>query len=183
MKLFFAALIVISVLIAQTSYEYVKAPKPVDYVDAKSFSGLWYEIARTDNSFETNCVGATAQYELTEELEYKVKNRCFDTEFNGDIIEYNGVAKPSDGNIMSQIDMTYFWIFTKQYRIIYIDKDYTTAVMVDNDMEYVWIMNRKPYMKKQKLKEVVSFLSNHMDTKELIYTVQHPKGKYAWIKN
>lgn len=177
MRLFFTVLIVFSVVIAQTSYVFAKAPKPVDYVDAKSFSGLWYEIARTENSFEKNCVAATAEYKLTNKLEYDVKNRCFDTVFDGKIIEYNGVAKASDGNIMSQIDMTYFWIFTKQYRIIYLDKDYSSAVLVDNDMEYVWIMNREPFMKKEKLDSIVSFLSNHMNTKELIYTPQDPKGK------
>ncbi len=36
---------------------------------------------------------------------------------------------------MSQIDMTYFWIFTKQYRIIYLEKDYTSAIMVDSEMK------------------------------------------------
>ena len=176
MKLFFMVLIIISVVIANTSNSPVQAPKPVDYIDANSFSGLWYEIARTENSFEKGCVAATVEYKLTNKLEYEVKNRCFDTVFGGDIIEFNGVAKASDGNIMSQIDMTYFWIFTKQYRIIYLDKDYSSAVMVDKDMEYVWIMNREPFMKKEKLENIVSFLSNHMDIKELIYTPQDPKG-------
>ncbi|MGB6328581.1 MAG: lipocalin family protein [Halarcobacter sp.] len=177
MKLIFTTIFILSMLIANTSFDDIKAPKPVDYVDAKSFSGLWYEIARTENSFEKNCVGATVEYTLTQKLEYEVKNRCFNKVFNGNIIEYNGVAKASNGNIMSQIDMTYFWIFTKQYRIIYLSKDYSTAVMVDNDMEYVWVMNRKPFMKKENLDNIVSFLSNYMDTKELIFTPQNPKGK------
>lgn len=178
MKLFFAVIIVLSMLIAKTSDFDVKAPKPVDYVDAENFSGLWYEIARTPNNFEKNCVAATVEYNLVEKLEYRVKNRCFDTTIGGDIIEYNGRAKASNGNIMSQIDMTYFWIFTKQYRIIYLENDYTSAVMVDNDMEYVWIINREPFMKKEKLNNILTFLSNHMDTKDLIFTPQDPKGRY-----
>ncbi|PLY09855.1 MAG: hypothetical protein C0625_00360 [Arcobacter sp.] len=164
-------------VIAQTPDTYVKAPKPVSYVDAEKFSGLWYEIARTYNSFEKNCVGATVEYKLTKPLTYEIKNRCFDTSFGGKTIEYNGTAKPSNGNVMSQIDMTYFWIFTKEYRVIYLEEDYSSAVLVDKDMEYVWIMNREPFMKKKKLDTIVASLENHMDTSKLIYTPQEEQGQ------
>lgn len=178
MKLFFTAFFILSMVVAQTPDTYVKAPKPVDYVNAEKFSGLWYEVARTYNSFEKNCVAATVEYKLIEPLKYDIKNRCFDTTIGAKLIEYNGTAVPSNGNIMSQIDKTYFWIFTKEYRVIYLDEDYSSAVMVDKDMEYVWIMNRKPIMKKEKLENIVSFLSTYMDVSELIYTPQDPKGRY-----
>ncbi len=178
MKLFFILLFIFSVVIAQTPSEYLKAPKPVDYVSAEKFSGLWYEVARTYNSFEKDCVAATVEYKLVEDLKYEIKNRCFDTKIGGNIIEYNGTAEPSNGSIMSKIDMTYFWIFTKEYRIIYLDEDYSSAVMVDKDMEYVWIMNRKPFMKKEKLDNIVSSLSKYMDTSKLIYTPQDSQGRY-----
>lgn len=175
MKLLFTLIFILSMIIAQTPNSYVKAPQPVPYVDAKKFSGLWYEIARTYNSFEKDCVGATVEYKLQESLSYEIKNKCFDTQFNGKIIQYNGTAKPSNGNIMSQIDMTYFWIFTKEYRIIYLEKDYSSAILVDKDMEYVWIMNRSPFMDKKRLQSMVSFLDNYMDTSKLIYTPQKEK--------
>lgn len=176
MRLFFIILIILSVVIAKTSDVQTKAPKPVDYLDAKSFSGLWYEIARTENSFQRNCELATVQYNLKKDLHYEVINRCVDKKSEKKIIEYNGTAKASNGNIMSQIDMTYFWIFTKQYRIIYLTKDYTSAIMVDNDMEYVWIINRKPNIEKKTLDNMVSFLSDYMDTDKLIYTPEDLKG-------
>lgn len=178
MKLFFTCLFVLSVVLAQTSSQYVQAPKPVNYVDAKKFSGLWYEIARTYNSFEKDCVAATVEYELIEPLQYEVKNRCFDTKIGGKLIQYNGTAKPTNGNILSQIDMTYYWIFTREYRIIYLDEDYKTAVMVDKDMKYVWIMNREPFMKEEKLNTILASLEKHMDTSKLIYTPQDSKGRY-----
>lgn len=178
MKLFFTCLFVLSVVLAQTSSKYVQAPKPVNYVDAEKFSGLWYEIARTYNSFEKDCVASTVEYKLIETLKYEVTNRCFDTKIGGKLIQYNGTAKPTNGNILSQIDMTYYWIFTREYRIIYLDEDYETAVMVDKDMKYVWIMNRKPFIKKQKLDVIVASLEKHMDTSELIYTPQDSQGRY-----
>lgn len=178
MKLFFTVLFVLSLVIAQTPEKYIKAPKPVDYVNPEMFSGLWYEVARTYNSFEKDCVAATVEYILIEDLKYEVKNRCFDTKIGGNLIQYNGTAEPTNGNIMSQIDMTYFWIFTKEYRIIYLDSDYSSAVMVDKDMEHVWIMNREPFMKQEKLDSIVTSLAKYMDTSKLIYTPQDPQGRY-----
>ena len=168
----------ITMVIAQASNIYASSPKPVDYVNAKDFSGLWYEIARTYNSFEKDCVSATVEYKLVEDLKYDIKNRCFDKTMDGKLIQFNGTAKPSTGNNMSKLDMTYFWVFTKEYKIIYLDKDYTTAVVVDNDMESVWIMNRKPLIEQEKLENIVASLGKHMDTSKLIYTPQDEQGKY-----
>ena len=137
MRLFFKTVLIFcmySYSLSQTT-SYLKAPLPVKYVDPKNFSGLWYEIARTYNSFEKDCVAATVEYRLVEPLKYEVSNRCFKNEIGGELIVYNGVAKPVNGNTMSQIEKTYYWIFSKDYRIIYLD-DYRTAVMVDEENEY-----------------------------------------------
>lgn len=156
---------------------YAKAPSPVTYVDPKSFSGLWYEIARTYNSFEDGCVAATVEYKLVEPLKYEVANRCFKEELGGQLIVYYGTAIPANGNTMSQIEKTYFWIFSKDYRIIYLD-DYKTAVMVDKDMKNVWIINREPFLDKKNLDSIVSMLDSYMDTSKLIYTPQDKNGRY-----
>ena len=175
MKLYFI-IFCFSLLLAQTP-NYVQSPKPVDYVDPKSFSGLWYEIARTYNSFEDGCVAASVEYKLVEPLKYEVTNRCFKEKIGGELIVYNGTAQPANGNTMSQIEKTYFWIFSKDYRIIYLD-DYKTAIMSDKDMKNLWIMNREPIIEKEKLDSLILLLSKHMDTKELIFTPQDKNGRY-----
>ena len=166
----------IAIFIVQSSNIFAKAPEPIDYVNVEKFSGLWYEIARTYNDFEKDCVGSTVEYTLVEPLKYNIKNRCFDTTFEGAIIQYNGVAKPTNENNMNKTDMTYFWIFTNEYRIIYLDDKYETAVMVNKSMENVWIMNRKPFMKQDKLDKIVSFLAEYMNISTLIYTPHKNKS-------
>ncbi|XOB60870.1 lipocalin family protein [Campylobacterota bacterium DY0563] len=156
---------------------YTKAPPPVTYVNPKSFSGLWYEIARTYNSFEKNCVGASVEYKLIDEFKYDVTNRCFEKTFEGKLITYNGKAKALYEQNMSQLEKTYFWIFSKDYRVIYLD-DYKTAVMSDENMENLWIMNRKPFISKKKLDSILMFLDNYVDTSKLIFTPQNKDGKY-----
>ena len=152
--------------------------EPVSYVSPKKFSGLWYEIARTYNSYQKKCVASSVEYKLVEPFEYKVFNRCFDSVIGGDTIEYSGSAEPSKGESMSSIDMTYFWIFTKNYNVYYLQDDYSYAVVADKNFEQVWIMSRKPQMPQEKLKEILALLQNAMDIKKLIYTPQDEKGRY-----
>jgi len=168
----------LSVLFVFASFIFAKSPIPIAYVDDESFGGLWYEIARTYNSYEEDCFAASVEYTKTDNLEYRVKNRCFDTTIDGDLIEFNGTAESLMEEGVSEIALTYFWIFTTEYKIVYLEDDYSTAVMVDEDMEYVWIMNRTPFMQKEKLDKIVSFLSDYMDTTRLIYTPQDKEGRY-----
>ena len=153
-------------------------PTPVPYVDINKFSGLWYELARTYNYYEKNCVAATVEYDLQEDNTYKIYNRCFKHVVGGDLIEYKGTAKPTTGNSMSKIDMTYYFFFTSRYRVIHLEKDYSAAVVADEDMKQVWIMSRKPSLSKSKFDKILTKLEKNMDLKRLIYTPQDEKGRY-----
>ena len=79
---------------------------------------------------------------------------------------------------MSKIDMTYFFIFTREYRVIYLEKDYSVAVVADEDMDKVWVMSRNPKLPKRKLNKILSKLEKNMDVKRLIFTAQDKKGRY-----
>lgn len=57
MRMIFIFLLVIITMPAQTI-------QPVSFVDSERFSGLWYEIARTYNDYEKDCVAATVEYVL-----------------------------------------------------------------------------------------------------------------------
>lgn len=156
---------------------YAKAPNAVNYVNPSKFSGLWYEIARTYNFFEENCVAPTVEYNLISNDEYKITNRCFEKEIGAKLIKYEGRAKPLTIGNMSQIEKTYFWIFSKDYRVIYLD-NYESAVIADKTMEHIWIMNRKPNIDEEKLKTIISMLENYLDTSKLIFPKQDKNGKY-----
>ena len=153
-------------------------PTPVPHVDITKFSGLWYEVARTYNDYEKNCVAATVEYALQNDNTYKIYNRCFEHVIGGDLIEYRGTAKPVDGSSMSKIDMTYYYFFTTQYRVIHLENDYSAAVVADEEMEQVWVMSRTPQMSQRKFKRILSKLDKSMDLERLIYTPQDEKGRY-----
>lgn len=153
-------------------------PTPVPHVDITKFSGLWYEVARTYNDYEKNCVAATVEYALQDDNTYKIYNRCFEHDIGGDLIEYRGTARSVDGSSMSKIDMTYYYFFTTEYRVIHLENDYSAAVVADEDMEQVWIMSRKPTLSKRKFDKILTRLENNMDLNRLIYTPQDKQGRY-----
>ncbi|WP_375723737.1 lipocalin family protein [Arcobacter sp. KX21116] len=148
---------------------YSKTPQSVNFVDPKLFSGTWFEIARTYNYFEKNCLAPTVEYKLLDSNEFKVFNRCYDKYDTQNIIQYEGKAVPKEKDSMSKIDMTYFLIFTSEYRIIYLN-DYQTAVMASSDLENIWIMSKTKNIKKDELNKILKFLDSFMDTSKLIYS-------------
>ncbi|MBT5934040.1 lipocalin family protein [Sulfurimonas sp.] len=150
----------------------------VEYVNPERFSGLWYEVARTYNSYQDRCVASSVEYTLVDKNEYKVFNRCFDTTIGGELIEFSGSAEPTEGETMSSIDMTYFWIFTKEYGVYYLDDDYSSALVADKNFEQVWIMSRTPFMKDNTLEKIENIIANQINLKKLIYTPQDKEGRY-----
>lgn len=165
-------------LIFLTQLAYAKAPTPVPYASMQAFSGLWYEIARTENRYQKSCVASSVEYVLTKPQKYTVYNRCFDTKIGGKLIEYKGSAKPKKDTSISTMQMTYFWIFTKEYRIIYLQEDYSSAVVTDEAMEQVWIMSRTPTIRQKHLEHILTLLEPYMNLERLIYTPQDKSGRY-----
>ena len=157
---------------------FANTPLPVGHVDIEKFSGLWYEVARTSNSYQNECVASSVEYKLQEDNTYKVYNRCFKNVIGGELIEYKGTAEPTSGESMSKIDMTYYYIFTKEYRVIHLEKDYSAAVVADEKMDQVWVMSRKPTLPKKKLNKILVKLDKTMNLNRLIYTPQDAKGRY-----
>ena len=111
-------------------------------------------------------------------LEYKVFNRCFKSVIGGERIEYTGSAEPHQGESMSSIDMTYFWVFTKNYNVYYLEADYTYVVVADAGFKQVWIMSRKPTIPQEKLNEITKYISASIDLNTLIYTPQDEEGRH-----
>ena len=146
-----------------------------DSIDKVKFSGLWYEIARVENKFQTSCVASSVEYVLEDDGTYNVFNRCFENELNGKLIEYNGSAELENNELF----MRYFLVFTSSYKIEYIN-DYKTAVITNNDYSNVWIMSRTPNIDKFELENILKNLEKKMDTSKLIFTKLDPKGKYKW---
>ncbi len=119
----------------------------VDHVDLERYMGRWYEIALIPNWFEKKCVsGATADYSLMKNGMVRVVNRCMTS--NG-LSEVVGVAWVVDKESQSKLKVSFFplaryfkW-FGGDYYILFVDKNYTFAVVGSPSLKYLWLLARE----------------------------------------
>jgi apolipoprotein D and lipocalin family protein len=147
-----------------------KAPEAVTYVSASELKGKWYEITRTYNEYEEGCIHPFIEYTFVNSRELTVLNRCY--EKDGSLREYEGEVEPLNGDSFATLSKTYFYIFSSEYRIIYLSDDKQTMIMSDEKMEFVWLMHRKPIMSQAQRQEHIDYLQNYMDTTKLILNTQ-----------
>ena len=127
----------------------------VDTVDLELYQGTWYEISKIPNSFQDHCIkGTTANYQLNDEGNIIVINRCFDEDNESD--EAEGLAKIVEGSGNSKLEVSFVsifgWhLFWGDYWILGLDEDYRYAVIGTPSRKYGWILSRTPNMEDEDL--------------------------------
>ena len=122
-------------------------PTRVDYVDLQRSVGLWHEIARLPNRFQSHCAwGVTAEYTLRPDGRIDVVNRCHRKD--GSLDEAKGLARVEDNETNSLLKVSFFSIFGWRpvwgdYWIIDLSEDYGYAVVCSPDRKYGWILARE----------------------------------------
>ena len=133
-------------------------PKTVDKVDLEKYAGLWYEIARIPNSFQSQCVkGTTAKYTLNEDGEISVVNSCINKD--GEVEDADGVARVVDKNSNAKLEVSFvsflgwrpFW---GDYWIIGLDENYKWAIVGTPSRKYGWILSRTKKLEPQVLDKI-----------------------------
>jgi len=123
----------------------------VESLDLERYQGLWYEIARLPNRFQSRCVrDVSAHYQLTSGGEVAVTNRCRSED--GQWIEAQGRARPdrSDGRQAAlEVRFAPRWLawlpfVWGEYRVIALDEDYRHALVGSDNRAYLWILAREP---------------------------------------
>lgn len=119
----------------------------VEHVDLQRYLGTWYEIARKPMWAEDD--GArdiTATYELKDNGNIRVLNRCLDE--NGEPEEAEGEAIAVD-NSNAKLTVSFLpkglrWLpFTKgDYWIMRLDAAYNIALVGTPDRKYLWLLAR-----------------------------------------
>ena len=124
----------------------MKDVESVEYVDINKYMGTWYEYARIPNRFQKKCEGnVTADYKLLPDGKVQVVNKCL--EKNGSNDKAEGIAKIVDKKTNSKLKVSFFSIFGinlfwGNYWVLYIDEEYTIAVVGEPSRKYGWILTR-----------------------------------------
>ncbi|MEQ8290437.1 MAG: lipocalin family protein [Gammaproteobacteria bacterium] len=116
----------------------------VNYVDLRRFMGDWYVIANIPTFIEREAYNAVESYELNEEGHIETTFSFNKGGFDGDrkVYEPTGYVKDEASNAVW--GMQFIWPFKADYRIVYLNDDYSVTVIGRNKRDYVWIMARQP---------------------------------------
>jgi apolipoprotein D and lipocalin family protein len=140
----------------------------VEFVDLEKFMGPWYVIANIPTFLEKGAHNAVETYSLNDDGTIATHFTFRDGSFDGKRKDYDPKAWVLDKESNARWGMQFVWPIKADYRIVWLDDDYTMTVIGRQDRDYVWIMARSPEISEQDYDELVSFVrSIGYDTSKL----------------
>lgn len=118
-----------------------KGATAVQNFKADKYLGTWYEIARFDYKFEKNMDNVTATYSKNPNGTIKVDNKGYNyvkKEWKESIGEARFVGKKDE----ARLKVSFFKPFWAGYNVVDIDDNYQYALIMGNNLEYLWILSR-----------------------------------------
>ena len=145
MKMKSTLILVILMIFLSCSAKYdLPALKTVDQVDISKFMGDWYVIAAIPTLIEKQSYNAIERYELNQDgtiaTTFTFNKGALDGEFK--TYQPRGFVVEDSGNALW--GMQFIWPIKAEYRIAYLNADYTQTIIARNARDYVWIMARTP---------------------------------------
>lgn len=134
--------------------------KTVDYVDIDRFMGPWYVIANIPTFLEKEAHNAVETYSLNDDGTIATNFTFRKGGFDGKAKEYNPKAFVLDEQTNARWGMRFVWPVKADYRIVYLDDDYTQTIIGRQDRDYVWIMARTPEISDQDYDQLVAFVES-----------------------
>ena len=137
-------------------------------VDLERFMGDWYVIASIPTFIEKNAYNAVESYELDADGTVATTFTFRKGGFDGEVKTYNprGFIRDEESNAVW--GMRFFWPIKADYRIVYVNDDYTQTIIGRNKRDYAWIMARTPSISDEDYFERVKLLREQgYDTSKL----------------
>ncbi|WP_345953095.1 lipocalin family protein [Mucilaginibacter sp. PAMB04168] len=146
---------------------------PVRPFDQKRYLGTWYEIARMDFKFEKGLSRVTVTYTANGDGTISVNNKGFkekDQQWKQSIGKAKAVGSPTEG----RLKVSFFGPFYAGYNVIEIDSNYKYALVVGNNLKYLWLLSREKSMPDNIRKQYLDHAKAlGYDVEKLIWTDQH----------
>lgn len=128
---------------------------PVKPFDTVRYMGKWYEQARFPHRFEKDLRNVTAHYTLQKNGTVTIENQGVLPD--GTIKTVRGVAfQPTAGTGLLRV--SFFRPFYGDYKIIFLEKDYSAAIVTSGTTDYLWILTRTETLSEQKKQQYLDFI-------------------------
>ncbi|MBN2162644.1 MAG: lipocalin family protein [Pontiellaceae bacterium] len=146
--------------------------KVISGFEVDRYLGTWYEAARFPHRFEKDLVAVTADYSRNPDGTIRVINRGYHPGKNKwETAE--GEARFRDDPTVGWLEVSFFKPFYGAYKILYLDKEYTEAIVAGPTYGYFWILTREPELPKERLGQLVRKAADFgFDTNRIEFVAQ-----------
>ena len=129
-------------------------------VDLERFMGDWYVIANIPTRIERGAHNAVESYRLADDGTIETTFSFRKDGFDGESKRYTprGFVREGTGNAVW--GMRFVWPVKADYRIAWLDRDYTLTVVGREARDYVWIMARRPHTAESDYVALVAFVAD-----------------------
>lgn len=175
LKLTFPAIIILLLTLG------CQTPQPihtVTHVDISRFMDDWYVIASIPTFVEKDAYNAVESYRLTEDGKVETTFTFNKGSFDGPVKIYRPLGFIRDAESNAVWGMQFIWPFKAEYRIIYLNDDYSQTVIGRTQRDYVWIMAREPFIPKADYDRILQFISENGYDVSKIRKVPQQKGSH-----
>jgi apolipoprotein D and lipocalin family protein len=141
----------------------------VDHVDLNRFMGDWYVIATIPTPFEQGAHNAVEQYALADDGHIATTFSYNKDGFDGPrkTMHAKGFVRADSGNAVW--GMQFIWPFKADYRVVFLDADYSLTIIGRDKRDYVWVMSRSPQIAAATLDRYIGWLAElGYDTAKLV---------------
>jgi len=150
--------------------------KVVTGFDLDRYQGVWYEAARYPHRFEKGLSSVSATYSLNDDGTVKVLNRGYKAD-KQQWEEIEGVAKLHGAADEGWLKVSFFKPFYASYKIIYLDENYTQAIITGPTYGYLWILVRDPNIPTDELEKLITKAVGFGFDRNKLILVDHTTGK------
>ena len=156
---FIWSLVLLPVLVSGCS-SVPKNPIPtVDYVDLERFTGDWYVIANIPTFIEKDAHNAVESYTRKDADTIATTFSFNQGGVDGKRKVYTPTGYIKDKKSNAVWGMQFIWPFVAEYRIVYLNQDYSQTVIGRSKRDYVWIMARTPVLPESELVKLIDVVA------------------------
>jgi apolipoprotein D and lipocalin family protein len=132
--------------------------KTMQSVDLDRFMGDWYVIANIPTFIEKGAHNAIESYRMNDDGTIATTFMFNKDSFTGELKKYTPTGFIKDKKSNAIWGMQFIWPIKADYRIVYVDADYTQTIIGRNARDYVWIMTRSPEIPDAEFNKLVNLV-------------------------
>lgn len=139
------------------------SPPPIQtasQVNLERFMGDWYVIANIPTFIETEAFNAVESYRLNDDGTIATTFTFRQGGFEGEQKIYRPTGFVVDQESNAVWDMQFLWPFKADYRIVYVNSDYSQTIIGRLKRDYVWIMARTPRLPEEDYQHLLKIIAD-----------------------